>query len=174
MVRLSAPPVNLVQPGVGARYHPEGFFGYDATVRFSCRLACPLFPESNFFKQARRQWDSHQANLEKRDEEFLDRYKRGARMPGVQVSIAKAWRGFVFRRKFLAWKGRRQWSIKVCVAHSALLSPLLATSDAPPPVCILDTFPSETLFRASYYYLVHGFSFNDVLATAQLFPSLCV
>lgn len=120
MVRLSAPPVNLVQPGVGARYHPEGFFGYDATVRFSCRLACPLFPISNFFKQARRQWDSHQANLEKRDEEFLDRYKRGARMSGVQVSIAKAWRGFVFRRKFLAWKGRRQWSIKVCVAHSAV------------------------------------------------------
>eukprot|EP00752_Nemacystus_decipiens_P009941 g8865.t1 len=69
-------------------------------------------------EEARRQWDGHQANLEKRDEEFLDRYKRGARMSGVQVSIAKAWRGFIFRRKFLAWKGRRQWSMKRSVfAH---------------------------------------------------------
>eukprot|EP00903_Cladosiphon_okamuranus_P014275 g13258.t1 len=75
-------------------------------------------------EEARRQWGSHHANLEKRDEEFLDHYKRSARMWGVQVSIAKAWRGFIFRRKFLAWKGRRQWSLKLhfrawCLASKA-------------------------------------------------------
>lgn len=84
-------------------------------------------PDSNSCYQARRQWDSHHANLEKRDEEFLDRYKRGARMSGVQVSIAKAWRGFIFRRKFLAWKGRRQWSLKVLAVHGACTFTTTAT-----------------------------------------------
>ncbi|CAM9599517.1 unnamed protein product [Scytosiphon promiscuus] len=63
-------------------------------------------------EEARRRWETHHANLERRDEEFLLRYKRSARMSVVQVSIAKAWRGFVFRRRFLAWKGRRQWAVK--------------------------------------------------------------
>lgn len=75
--------------------------------------------------QARRLWETHHANLEMRDEEFLRRYKRNARMSGVQITMAKVWRGFVFRRKFLAWKGRRQWSLKVRAVHSTRVCMLL-------------------------------------------------
>lgn len=63
--------------------------------------------------EARRHWAADDDNLEMRDAAFLRQFKRGARMSGVQISIAKMWRGMLFRRRFLVWKNRRQVSRKV-------------------------------------------------------------
>ena len=72
-----------------------------------------LLAQTPPIRKARRHWEAHDDNLEMRDAAFLRQFKRGARMSRVQISIAKTWRGMLFRRRFLVWKNRRQLSRKV-------------------------------------------------------------
>lgn len=51
-----------------------------------------------------------------KDQVFLEKFKRLARKAGRATTITKMWRCFVVRRKFLAWRGRRQRRRKVQMA----------------------------------------------------------